>query len=59
MHREPPVDQSVHRFEDVESVEAECADCGDAFDATPDSLELDGVSVVCPDCGQRLFVTLE
>ncbi|GGD33334.1 hypothetical protein GCM10010915_12150 [Microbacterium faecale] len=59
MHREPPTDQPAHRFEDVEDVEAECVDCDRVFEAVPDSFEVDGVSVLCPDCGERIFVVLE
>ncbi|WP_268234593.1 hypothetical protein [Microbacterium faecale] len=43
----------------MEDVEAECVDCDRVFEAVPDSFEVDGVSVLCPDCGERIFVVLE
>lgn len=58
MH-EPPIDEPVHRFENVGEVAAECPDCDEEFYAYPDSLELDGVSVLCPTCGQSLYVVLD
>lgn len=52
------INEPTHRFAGVEEVEAACPDCDLDFFAEPDSLEPLGVSVLCPECGQSLYVDL-
>lgn len=58
MRREPPIDQPTHPYGDVEEVEFYCFDCDTEGPVRVDSLEADGVSVICPSCAERFFVVL-